>query len=83
MGINLSGGQKARVGLARAIYANKDILLLDDPVSALDNNVRKNVYNQVFQRLCKDKTRILCTHSLDFLPYCDHVVLMKEGRVET
>ena len=44
MGINLSGGQKARVSLARAVYADRDILLMDDPISALDANVKKNVF---------------------------------------
>ena len=43
-GINLSGGQKARISLARAVYANFDILLMDDPISALDSNVRKSVF---------------------------------------
>ena len=44
MGINLSGGQKARVSLARAVYANSDIVLMDDPISALDSNVKKLVF---------------------------------------
>ena len=43
-GINLSGGQKARVCLARAVYADTDIMLMDDPISALDVHVRKSVY---------------------------------------
>lgn len=46
-GINLSGGQKARIGLARAIYANKDLILMDDPISALDANVKKSIFEKV------------------------------------
>lgn len=47
-GINLSGGQKARIALARAVYANRDIVLMDDPISALDANVRKAIFRDVF-----------------------------------
>ena len=47
-GINLSGGQKARVSLARAVYADSDIVLMDDPISALYANVRKQIFKQVF-----------------------------------
>ena len=49
-GINLSGGQKARVSLARAVYADKQILLMDDPLSALDANVKKRIFKQVIMR---------------------------------
>ena len=76
MGINLSGGQKARVGLARAVYANTDILLMDDPISALDANVKKQVFKKVFKGICKDKTRVLVTHAVDFLHLCDAIAIM-------
>lgn len=46
-GINLSGGQKARIGLARAVYTTRDIFLMDDPISALDANVRKKIFMNV------------------------------------
>ena len=78
-GINLSGGQKARVCLARAVYADADILLMDDPISALDSNVRKLVFHQVIQGICRDKTRILVTHAVDFLHMSDKIVVMQNG----
>lgn len=80
-GINLSGGQKARVSLARAVYADADLICMDDPVSALDAHVRKNIFKQVFKGVCKDKTRILCTHAIDFLHLADKVVIMDNGKI--
>lgn len=80
-GINLSGGQKARVSLARAVYADKNIYLMDDPISALDCNVRKQIFKHVFRGILKDKTRVLVTHAIDFLPLADRIVVMKEGKI--
>ena len=80
-GINLSGGQKARLSLARAVYTNPDIILLDDPISALDAVVKKKVFKQVFNGLLRDKTRILVTHAVEFIHLADRVVLMKDGRI--
>ena len=80
-GVNLSGGQKSRVALARAIYFNPDILLLDDPISALDPDVGR----QVFQNAIKDyldlKTVVLVTHQLHLLPELDYIIVMDKGVV--
>lgn len=81
-GINLSGGQKARVSLARAVYADCDIVLMDDPISALDANVRKQIFKQVFQGLLATKTRILVTHAVDFLHLADKIIVMNQGEVQ-
>jgi ATP-binding cassette, subfamily C (CFTR/MRP), member 1 len=81
-GINLSGGQKARLCLARAVYRNPDIILMDDPISALDSIVKRKVFNQVFNGLLKGKTRILVTHSIDFIPLADRVIFVKDGRID-
>ena len=75
-GINLSGGQKARLALARSIYKRPDILVMDDPISALDADVRKKVFSDVFVGLMKDKTRILVTHAVDFIHLADHIIIM-------
>ena len=81
-GINLSGGQKARVGLARAIYANKALILLDDPISALDANVKKSIFKNVIMGELKTKTRILVTHAIDFLHLADKIIVIKDGKIE-
>lgn len=78
-GINLSGGQKARICLARAVYSQADIMLMDDPISALDVHVRKEIFHQVIQGVSKDKTRVLVTHAVDYLHLCDRIVLMSHG----
>ena len=80
-GINLSGGQKARISLARAVYADTDIIMMDDPISALDANVRKKIFTQVFQGILKNKTRILVTHAIDFLHLSDRIMVLKDGKI--
>ena len=81
-GINLSGGQKARVSLARAIYADSDILLLDDPISALDAHVGHNIMTNLILSDLKGKTRILATHALQYISNCDKIIYMNDGRIE-
>ena len=78
-GINLSGGQKSRIGIARAVYADKELYLLDDPLSALDSNVKHQIFQKVILGDLKNKTRILVTHSVDFLHLCDKIVILKDG----
>ncbi|XP_069328052.1 multidrug resistance-associated protein 1-like [Eulemur rufifrons] len=82
-GVNISGGQKHRVSLARAVYSRADIYLLDDPLSAVDVHVGKQLFEKVIGSLglLKDKTRILVTNNLTLLPQMDLIVVMESGRV--
>nr|KAJ3419300.1 hypothetical protein HK105_007115 [Polyrhizophydium stewartii] len=80
-GINLSGGQKARVALARAIARDADIYLLDDPIAALDAHVGKKVFEDAICGVLRGKTVFLVTHQLHLLPKVDMVVVLDEGRV--
>lgn len=66
-GVGLSGGQKARVALARAVYADAAILLLDDVFAALDSKVSRKVFDMVVLKLLKGKTRLIVTHNNDIL----------------
>lgn len=68
--------------MARAVYSEADIVLMDDPISALDANVKKKIFKEVFQGLLKNKTRILVTHAVDFLHLADRIVIMKSGKIE-
>ncbi|KAJ1304670.1 hypothetical protein OPQ81_005809 [Rhizoctonia solani] len=81
-GVNLSGGQKARINLARVAYFGPDIALLDDPLSAVDSHVSKHILENCFLAgPLAEKTRILVTHQLHVLPYVDEVIFMDSGRI--
>ncbi|KAI6039822.1 ABC transporter [Pisolithus marmoratus] len=80
-GISLSGGQKQRVNICRAIYCNTDIQIFDDPLSALDAHVGKDVFYNVLKNSGSGKTRILVTHALHFLPEVDFIYTVVDGRI--
>ncbi|CAD8204753.1 unnamed protein product [Paramecium octaurelia] len=80
-GINLSGGQKARISLARAIYSKAEIYLLDDPLSAVDAQVGNFILKECFINYLKGKTRILITHALNYCKYTDYIYLMQKGEI--
>ena len=81
-GLNLSGGQKARLSIARAIYSKADIYIFDDPLSALDAYVGMNLFKGVFNDFLKDKTFIISTHALQYLSFFDRIFYMKKGRID-
>ncbi|KAF9562072.1 multidrug resistance-associated ABC transporter [Agrocybe pediades] len=81
-GINLSGGQKARVSLARAAYSAADIVLLDDPLSALDSYVGKKILEDcILEGPFAKRTRILVTHSLHVLDHTDFIYVVDNGKI--
>jgi ATP-binding cassette, subfamily C (CFTR/MRP), member 1 len=81
-GITVSGGQKQRLNIARAIYFDADIILMDDPLSAVDAHVGRHIMDKAICGLLKDKCRILATHQLHVLNRCDRIIWMQEGRIE-
>uniref|UniRef100_A0A8C3SU25 ABC-type xenobiotic transporter n=4 Tax=Chelydra serpentina TaxID=8475 RepID=A0A8C3SU25_CHESE len=80
-GVTLSGGQKARIALARAVYQEKEIYLLDDPLAAVDADVANHLMQKCILGVLKHKTRILCTHRTEFLEKADTLLLMDNGRI--
>ncbi|CAF1391483.1 unnamed protein product, partial [Didymodactylos carnosus] len=82
-GVNLSGGQKQRISLARSIYADADIYLLDDPLSAVDQNVAKHLVQYVLgpTGLLAEKTRILVTHGIVHFQECEMIIIMSNGEI--
>jgi ABC-type multidrug transport system fused ATPase/permease subunit len=81
-GITISGGQKQRLNIARAIYFDADIVLLDDPLSAVDAHVGRHIFDNAILGLLKDKCRILATHQLWVLNRCDRIIWMEEGKIQ-
>ncbi|KAH8263924.1 hypothetical protein KR038_004844 [Drosophila bunnanda] len=80
-GISLSGGQKARIALARACYRQADIYLFDDPLAAVDAQVGKLLMDKCFHRLLAGKMRILITHHVQLLKSVDHLLLLEAGQL--
>ncbi|EGO18443.1 hypothetical protein SERLADRAFT_353365 [Serpula lacrymans var. lacrymans S7.9] len=80
-GISLSGGQKQRINICRSIYCDTDIQIFDDPLSALDAHVGKDVFQNVLKGNLEGKTRVLVTHALHFLPQVDYIYTLLDGRI--
>ncbi|SCU87103.1 LAFA_0E04720g1_1 [Lachancea sp. 'fantastica'] len=82
-GISLSGGQKARLSLARAVYARADTYLLDDPLAAVDEHVAKHLIEHVLgsNGLLSTKTKVLATNKISVLSIADHITLLENGEI--
>ncbi|KAI8617891.1 P-loop containing nucleoside triphosphate hydrolase protein [Chytriomyces sp. MP71] len=78
-GTSISGGQKTRISLARAVYSQADVFLFDDPLSSLDAKVSRAVFNDCFKKALKGKTIMLATHNHDVLKETDHIVFLQES----
>ncbi|XP_031634328.1 multidrug resistance-associated protein 4-like [Contarinia nasturtii] len=86
-GAGLSGGQKARINLARAMYRKANIYLIDDPLSAVDTHVQAHLFHKCIGSngylARQNATRILVTHQLHFMKEADWIVVLKDGKIET
>ncbi|OTF75225.1 hypothetical protein BLA29_009767, partial [Euroglyphus maynei] len=83
-GDNLSGGQQQRISLARAVYADADLYLLDDPLSALDSQVSRHVFRRVISNnrgLLANKICLFTTNNMALLPNVDHIYLIDNGSI--
>ncbi|CAN1302447.1 ABC transporter C family member 2 [Linum perenne] len=81
-GVNISGGQKQRVSMARAVYSDSDVYIFDDPLSALDAHVARQVFDKCLRGELSKKTRVLVTNQLHFLSQVDKIILVHEGTVK-
>ncbi|XP_078223257.1 ATP-binding cassette sub-family C member 4 isoform X6 [Callithrix jacchus] len=80
-GTTLSGGQKARVNLARAVYQDADIYLLDDPLSAVDAEVSRHLFELCICQTLHEKITILVTHQLQYLKAASQILILKDGKM--
>ncbi|KAM4795961.1 MIT domain-containing protein 1 [Rhinophrynus dorsalis] len=80
-GVNLSGGQRQRISLARALYSNKSVVLLDDPLSAVDVYVGAELFSRAIKNGMQNRSVLFVTHQLQYLVECDEVLFMKDGYI--
>ncbi|KAJ2634879.1 hypothetical protein GGF44_003441, partial [Coemansia sp. RSA 1694] len=82
-GINISGGQRARLALARTVYSRADVYILDDPLSAVDAHVKRHILDNVILStgLLGDKLRVVTTHAESMLPFCNQIVTVGDNTV--
>ena len=78
---NVSGGQKARISLARCLYKEADLYLLDDPLSSIDSKVGNKIFKKAFNKYLKGKARILITNELNNLSSVDKIIYMEKGKI--
>ncbi|KAJ3619266.1 hypothetical protein MTP99_004963 [Tenebrio molitor] len=80
-GVMLSGGQKARIGLARAVYRNAEIYLLDDPLSAVDGHVADHIFKECLLKFLRNKCLVLVTHQIHFLRNANKIYFLSNGKM--
>ena len=81
-GQNISGGQKARISLARCIYKDADIYLFDDPISSVDPINSESIFKSVLLDYLKDKTRILIKHEMGNIELFSKIIYLKGGKIQ-
>lgn len=80
-GASLSGGQRARISLARCVYQNADVYLLDDPLAAVDAKVSQAIYEECIRNFLRDKSTVLVTHHVQYANHAHNVCVMRAGRI--
>lgn len=80
-GVHFSGGESQRLAIARALYKNAPVVILDEPTAALDPRIEHEIYTK-FDEISKNKTTFYITHRLASTQFCDKVVVLKDGNLE-
>ena len=81
-GTNISGGQRARIALARALYKKAEIYIFDDPISSVDTYVSMEIFHQAIKQCNPDKTRIFITHDTRNLSFMDRIIYMDQFKIK-
>ena len=81
-GVTLTGSQKARISIARALYAEKDIYIFDNPICALDENIGMKIMKNCIIKHLSNKTKILVTHALQYIPFANRIFYINKGEIK-